>query len=260
MAAALPTSTSSSSSSSSFRSMRLRPLVSAATALFLQASLAHAACSPAAPAPAPQQPGRFLQRPPAAYNKPPPTDDEPSASLPEGLRRLDASNVTASSSRPAYADWKAQVLERHNMYRCMHGVPPLVWNDKIEAHAKQWAATGHGQRSPPFMLTSVGNFSRVGESMAWKVTDDGGSRSAGGAVQVWYDQVKNTEGGRGLLSQGSDQTAKYSQLVWGSTTALGCALLHEVLVCQYGPAGNVPGDFAEQVKARQLSEQECRGR
>jgi len=176
------------------------------------------------------------------------------------VRRLENNLTAASHGTPMYADWRAQVVEAHNMYRCMHGVAPVVWNDEIEAHAKQWVAQGHGQRSPPFLLTHVAGFENVGENIAWGVTDEGGSKSAGGAVQIWYDQIKNTDGGRGLLSQASDQTSKYSQLVWASSTALGCALHNEALVCQYGPAGNVPGEFGAQVEAQTRTEQSCRPR
>ena len=31
------------------------------------------------------------------------------------------------------------ILKAHNEYRTKHGVPALVWSDKLERHAKKWA-------------------------------------------------------------------------------------------------------------------------
>lgn len=45
----------------------------------------------------------------------------------------------------------------------------------------------------------------------------------------------------------TDETGHYTQLVWGETTHVGCGiaryfygkLYHTLLVCNYGPAGNI---------------------
>jgi hypothetical protein len=164
----------------------------------------------------------------------------------------------AAAFEGARSDGQVQVLEAHNIYRCMHGALPLGWDESLEAHAKQWIVTGRGQRSPPFLLASVAGFDHIGENIASGVTDKQGSKSARGAVQTWYDEIKNTEGGRGRIERGSEQTARYSQLVWQDSVAMGCALHNEVLVCQYGPAGNVPGEYTAQVKEQTRTEQSCR--
>uniref|UniRef100_A0A7S2QC99 SCP domain-containing protein n=1 Tax=Zooxanthella nutricula TaxID=1333877 RepID=A0A7S2QC99_9DINO len=153
--------------------------------------------------------------------------------------------------------WAEEVLARHNVYRCMHGAPPLAWSQEIEAHAKQWAAMGRGQRSPPHKLRNVGPFAVVGENVANSVTDGGGSGSPGGQVQQWYDQITGTENGLGKVSEYSYHTAKYTQLVWKGTATVGCALYNNFLVCQYGPAGNSAGEFVQQVGERVKAQQDC---
>uniref|UniRef100_A0A7S2VM36 SCP domain-containing protein n=1 Tax=Zooxanthella nutricula TaxID=1333877 RepID=A0A7S2VM36_9DINO len=159
-----------------------------------------------------------------------------------------------SSMRPP---WAADVLAKHNEYRCMHGAPPLTWNDDLEAHAKQWAVIGHGQRSPPWELKDVGPFRLVGESVATKITDQGGAASPAGAVQAWYHQIEQTDGHRGEVDHYTFEFAQYTQVVWKSSTSLGCAWLHDFFVCQYGPAGNIPGEFASQVMELKKAQQHC---
>eukprot|EP00932_Pfiesteria_piscicida_P009833 SRR837773.20633.p1 GENE.SRR837773.20633~~SRR837773.20633.p1 ORF type:complete len:175 (-),score=21.16 SRR837773.20633:230-754(-) len=101
------------------------------------------------------------------------------ATEPDGLAQ-------ASGISPALED----VLRRHNQYRCMHGVGPLRWNAALEAHAKQWLVQGKGQPSPHYKLRDVAGFAILGESVQPRVTDLGGSRSPVGAVQLWYDEIK----------------------------------------------------------------------
>jgi len=33
-------------------------------------------------------------------------------------------------------------LDKHNVYRCMHGVPLLTWDDAIATNAQAWATNG----------------------------------------------------------------------------------------------------------------------
>uniref|UniRef100_A0A7S2M0V2 SCP domain-containing protein n=1 Tax=Zooxanthella nutricula TaxID=1333877 RepID=A0A7S2M0V2_9DINO len=147
------------------------------------------------------------------------------------------------------------VLDIHNLFRCMHGVPSLRWHVGVEANAKHVLAEGRGEPSPYSRLQHVAGFDYVGENVQPRVTDAAGLRSAEGAVQLWYQQVDATA--RGKVDRFSYEWAKYAQIVWGSTTDLGCALEGGVLLCQYGPAGNVPGRFAEEVKPAVRQPWEC---
>merc|ERR1712039_843832 len=75
------------------------------------------------------------------------------------------------------------------------------------------------------------------------------------AVDLWYDEIKYTNGG--LTSAFSSNTGHYTQVVWKDSTHLGCGIEGTLLVCQYGKAGNVMGQFDAQVKAPSRSEAEC---
>lgn len=138
------------------------------------------------------------------------------------------------------------VLDRHNMYRCMHGVPLMVWNTAIAANAQAWAeATGGEMVHSSFEARSgVGGFWAVGENLAWGVID-------AGAVDMWYGEIQLSDGG--LVADFSPSTGHYTQVVWGESTSLGCGVAGWLLVCQYGPTGNVAGSFSSQVTPPILS-------
>lgn len=181
-------------------------------------------------------------------------------SAPVEARRL--ANATdphaESSASSGQQDWQSDVLQRHNKYRCMHGAPPLVWSEDIEANAKQWAVAGRGQRSPPYRLQNLAGFAVLGENIAMEVTDPSGAHSPAGAVQLWYDEVSRTPGERGVVDgPGSGDWSRYTQLVWKSSSTVGCAYYGTFFVCQYGPAGNEPGKYAEEVGREVRTYQEC---
>lgn len=192
-----------------------------------------------------------------------PPDGAPAATAAPAAAEPEAETHSSLRGGPAASSMWGQppshleaVLNMHNKFRCMHGVPWLRWNSDIEAHAKNWVASGRGQRSPYAQLQHVAGFGLLGENIQPRVTDAGGSRSAAGAVQLWYHQIMSTDKGR--VDDYSWAWAKYAQIVWASTTDIGCALYDSVLICQYGIAGNEPGRFVEEVRPPVKSESECR--
>merc|ERR1719401_1214923 len=162
--------------------------------------------------------------------------------------RAQLGNGTAGPSSAALQ----AVLDRHNQYRCMHGAPLMTWDDAIAANAQQYATSTGGQmRHSSFQSRqNIGGFSSLGENLAWGVTD-------AGAVQMWYDEIEHTNGG--LTSSFSMATGHYTQVVWRDSTKLGCGIQGRLLVCQYGAAGNMQGQFSSQVRAPTRSAQECSG-
>jgi len=90
-----------------------------------------------------------------------------------------------------------------------------------------------------------------------RVTDLGGSRSPVGGVQLWYDEIKRTPGGKGAVKDFSLDWAKYAQIVWASTTDLGCVYSSDTLLCQYGNAGNQPNHFEREVRPQLKPGQYC---
>ena len=126
------------------------------------------------------------------------------------------------------------MLDAHNAIRARVGVPPLVWSDQLARVAQDWAnhliATGSFGHRPN---------NHYGENA---YTISGSTTSPAQVVGYWareargYDIRSNTCSG---------VCGHYTQIVWGTTRAVGCAVAtdrrREVWVCNYDPPGNVVG-------------------
>eukprot|EP00429_Kryptoperidinium_foliaceum_P138254 CAMPEP_0176288890 /NCGR_PEP_ID=MMETSP0121_2-20121125/54210_1 /TAXON_ID=160619 /ORGANISM="Kryptoperidinium foliaceum, Strain CCMP 1326" /LENGTH=273 /DNA_ID=CAMNT_0017629603 /DNA_START=74 /DNA_END=895 /DNA_ORIENTATION=- len=148
--------------------------------------------------------------------------------------------------------YRPLVLELHNYYRCMHGAPPLEWSIGIEREAKSWAARGRGSKSPPFYRTKVGGFVLVGENIANQIENATAAREA---VIAWYEEMPPP---LGVVTERSYYTGEYTQMVWKSSTHVGCGLWRTSLVCWYGPTGNVDGSFETEVLPLSSSAHLCK--
>eukprot|EP00746_Dinoflagellata_sp_MGD_P150022 gnl/MRDRNA2_/MRDRNA2_81972_c0_seq3.p1 gnl/MRDRNA2_/MRDRNA2_81972_c0~~gnl/MRDRNA2_/MRDRNA2_81972_c0_seq3.p1 ORF type:complete len:534 (+),score=72.28 gnl/MRDRNA2_/MRDRNA2_81972_c0_seq3:188-1603(+) len=136
------------------------------------------------------------------------------------------------------------VLDRHNKYRRMHGVPPMTWSDDIAKNSESWAKKIKGKmsHSTSEFRTNVGGFNYLGENLAHGVHVTGPR-----AVDLWYDEIKLTRDG--VVKEFSKGTGHYTQVVWKTSTSLGCGVYKQLLVCQYGPGGNKAGQFETHVPA-----------
>jgi len=72
---------------------------------------------------------------------------------------------------------------------------------------------------------------------------------------MWYAEVSKSN--KGLVSSFSGSTGHYTQIVWRSTTAIGCGTSGSLLVCQYGPPGNHRGKFDKNVNGPVKSMPSC---
>ena len=126
------------------------------------------------------------------------------------------------------------MLARHNAVRARVGVPPLAWSERLAERSQDWAdhllARGQFIHRPE---------SPYGENL---FEIDGGTASPAQVVHSWvsesrdYDYISN--GCRGVCGH-------YTQVVWGNTKEVGCAVARgggrEVWVCNYDPPGNWAG-------------------
>jgi uncharacterized protein YkwD len=177
-------------------------------------------------------------------------------------------------SNKLYAIYKARGLEdvqdtlyEHNIYRCMHDVPLLEWDDLIAQRAQEWADTTPGFEHSTSDFRMQGDES-CGENLAIGRPTMTGVQS----TQLWYDEITLTDGVSGLVDSFSDATGHYTQVVWKSTTRIGCGggyINHTsdgetkewfLVVCQYCAAGNTEGLFSENVLAPVRSAAECGAR
>jgi len=136
---------------------------------------------------------------------------------------------------------KDKVLSVHNNLRARHQASPLSWSSSLAAGAQSWASGcewGHAGVEE-------------GENLAI------GYPSVEAAMQVWADEEKRYQYGEVTPNMAHfEEIGHFTQMVWKSTTDIGCATAQctwkgrdaTYLVCRYSPAGNVLGQFAENVK------------
>lgn len=138
---------------------------------------------------------------------------------------------------------KQVMLSRHNQARAGLGLRPLRWDDALaknaRAYAEEMAASGrfahavqHGQ----------------GENL---FTGTRGAYSYAEMIDLWLaerrDFVNAATPGFSRTGRPGD-VAHYTQIVWRTTQAVGCAMASnardDFLVCRYSPPGNVVGERA----------------
>jgi len=128
-----------------------------------------------------------------------------------------------------------EMLAAHNAIRARVGEHPLVWSAQVAAVAQDWAnhliATNAFSHRPN---------NRYGENL---YAISGGSMSATEAVNGWAAEAR----GYDIRSNAcAGVCGHYTQIVWASTRAVGCAVAsngyRQVWVCDYDPPGNVVGE------------------
>jgi uncharacterized protein YkwD len=144
--------------------------------------------------------------------------------------------VLCASATTAVADNPQAWLDAHNKQRAIHCVPALTWSNEVAASAQAWANqctfSHEGQHV-------------YGENLFWGTA---GAYSPDSAVTSWYGENSNYSYATPVFSQA---TGHFTQVIWKSTTAIGCATARcgdkDYFVCRYSPPGNVAGQFAENV-------------
>lgn len=150
--------------------------------------------------------------------------------------------LTFGATAYAHADQRstAELLAAHNAYRENLGLPPLRWSHRLAAHAQLWAEH----------LAEIGQLehSGPGQNLAMATA---GTETLTQLVDLWgSEQADFTDGYFPAISTTGNWTdaGHYSQMVWRTTTEVGCGVAEgnglEVLVCDYNPPGNVMGQRA----------------
>ncbi|XP_034244619.1 CRISP/Allergen/PR-1-like [Thrips palmi] len=123
----------------------------------------------------------------------------------------------------------------------------MTWSDEVAGLAQRWA----DQCSFGYDECAKTDAFRLGQSMAiWYSQDPQLFPAPEGRVEGWFNERQQAN----LTSlveafTFAPTTAAFTQLAWADTWLLGCGrsryssvgVLTEVLVCNYGPSGNVPG-------------------
>jgi uncharacterized protein YkwD len=132
-------------------------------------------------------------------------------------------------------------LDAHNRVRAKHCAPALTWSATLAGVAQKWAdelaakgcAFGH----------SPGR--KYGENLAAGTV---GALDPESTVAMWYDEIKLYKFPDGGFSM---QTGHFTQVVWTTTTQVGCGHVqckgNDIYVCNYDPPGNWEGQYKEHV-------------
>ena len=132
------------------------------------------------------------------------------------------------------------LLDYHNSLRFAEKSPPLKWNETLKDHAGQWAqvmaSTGVLKHSP-----REGRPVNERENISISAH---GANSPMKMVKVWGGEKKLFRPGifPNVCAGDWSSCAHYTQMVWSTTTEVGCAFVEgqkfDALVCRYSPPGN----------------------
>lgn len=149
----------------------------------------------------------------------------------------------AGASNNVASQFPARILAAQNALRAQAGLPPMMWDtalgDAAANYAMQLAFTNsfrHSDRS-----ARLG----TGENL-WMGTR--GAYSYEAMVGAWASERRFfVPGVFPVVSRTGnwEDVGHYTQIVWPTTTRVGCAVASsarvDILVCRYSPAGNVDG-------------------
>ena len=156
------------------------------------------------------------------------------------------------------ADFAKNILAVHNRERAAVGVPPLVWNNTLAAHAKAWIeylAAGKAGGKIVHCL-QVPGWEQIepcthheGENLAGLGSSDIKIKISTEELQHgWVDEKRGYNAKTNTCTPVPPRTScgHYTQMVWNTTKEVGCATgisPHNIyLSCRYSPPGNFIGE------------------
>jgi len=142
--------------------------------------------------------------------------------------------VLAAGSAGAESRFAREIVSAHNEIRAQVGVPPLVWSDRLEEIAEDWAKTLLSRRE--FSHRPNG---KLGENL-FAIT--GARSSTAEVIRVWANESRDYDY---RSNRCRNVCGHYTQIVWSDTKKVGCAVARdnrrEIWVCNYDPPGNWVG-------------------
>ena len=153
-------------------------------------------------------------------------------------KNLNIENKALKSSNTI--DFTTTVLKIHNRERAVVGSPALVWSNSLSSGAKSWAKH----------LVQIGSIQHssgkgYGKNLSFRSDSRGpGAISTTSLLQGGVGE-KNGYSVHPFQGPGDKAHAHYTQMVWKTTTKIGCGTATSgnivYLVCHYAPQGNIQG-------------------
>jgi hypothetical protein len=136
-----------------------------------------------------------------------------------------------------------EIYKAHNQVRAEFGARPLVWDPLLAAQARSYGPILAGYDRPVHSVRTGREWSR--ENLLQALPKTPVSRM----IDVWTGERRYFRPGIfPNVSTTGDWSAvgHFTQMVWPSTTAVGCAVQRGIgrydwLICRYAPPGNRDG-------------------
>ena len=154
-----------------------------------------------------------------------------------------AASTSAAAQSSFAASFPSRVLAAHNAVRARAGVAPLAWDSELgsaaAAYATQMAMTDRFAHSDRSLRRGTGENLWMGTHGAFSVE---------AMVGGWASERRFfAPGVFPNVSRSGDweDVGHYTQMIWPTTTRVGCAVAStgrvDYLVCRYSGAGNIDG-------------------
>ncbi len=135
-----------------------------------------------------------------------------------------------------------QLVSLHNKARAEVGIGPVTWSKTLAIHAQEWANHLASTNCRLQHRPTSGKYKREhGENLFMGTA---GHFGVADAVTSWENEKKHYHG-QTLAPSNWYASGHYTQMVWKSTTQIGCAKVeckgNMIVVCNYDPAGNIMG-------------------
>ena len=139
------------------------------------------------------------------------------------------------------AQFEEEILTKHNALRTLHKASAMKWSSTLQAVAQEWANKIAKENKMYHR-----NPNDYGENIYWIM---GRKLSGADVTQAWYDEIKDYKYAKPGFSM---NTGHFTQVVWVSSTELGCASATAkdggiYVVCNYNPPGNYEGEYQKNV-------------
>ena len=160
---------------------------------------------------------------------------------PKKKEKKEASNIGYVPA--SGGDFFSDALNAHNYYRRKHHVPPLTLNKDLCKIAQAYAQRLCSTRCFEHSKNKYKGFN-IGENL-YRCT--GKVATGEMATTSWYDEIKT----HNFRKDFQHASGHFSQLVWKGSQEVGFGVANKgtnyYVVANYYPAGNIIGDFANNV-------------